>query len=513
MSRISQKLPSRRALVAGSVLALLLGGLVAVGINREAATASTSATKPNIIFIQTDDQTLCSIIKASFCAKQYKQVMPKTRQLMIDQGTTFSNYFQTHPRCCPSRATALTGMYSHNHGLLSNKHGYGRFAFQNVALPVWLKNAGYHTAHIGKYMNGYFGRFADDLPVPPGWDEWYATVDNGTYHMFNYDMLVKSPAPIRNLNGVELVPPVADPHRVAFGNLDSDYQTDIESSIADDYITREATDPDPFYLAINPLAPHTEHLGKSNDRAVNPRPAPRDKGRFRGAPLPKGPSFDEKDVKDKPGDIQKKPRLSSADQKFIQNRYRSQIESLLAVDDLVQRLFTTLTDTGQLANTVIIYVSDNGFMAGEHRLASGKVALYDESVRGPLIMRGPGIPTNAIRTQLSGNIDIAPTIADIAGATPLTTVDGISLLDYLSNPSLDNGRAMLLENGVDGARAIRDGRYTYIDDDSGKELYDNVKDPHELESRDSDKAYSGIVRDLKKRLKPLETCAGSNCQE
>jgi hypothetical protein len=262
---------------------------------------------------------------------------------------------------------------------------------------------------------------------------------------------------------------------------------------------------------VNPLAPHHEHIGFGKGR--NPRPAPRDDGRFKNVKIPRGKGFDEADVSDKPKAIQKKPRLDDAAIKFITLRYQSRLESLLAVDDMVQRIYTALENSGQLDNTVIIFTSDNGFMLGEHRLKSGKIALYDESVREPLIIRGPGFPVNAQREQLTGNIDLAPTIADIANAEPLTTVDGISLLDYAANPALDNGRAILLENGVDGGRAVRDGRYTYVKNKTGNELYDNVKDPFELESLHDNKAFGGVVRDLSKRLKALDKCAGTGCLE
>jgi len=501
--------PIRRAVFLALVLGLVAVLVAWLGTSQDRASAATASSTPNIIFIQTDDQTVCSVLDLELCPKKSKQVMPRTVDLLANQGTTFATYFATHPRCCPSRASYLTGMYSHNHGILSNRHGYGRFNFHESALPVWLKDAGYNTAHVGKYMNGYFGRFADNKPVPPGWDEWYATVDDGTYHMFNYNLMVQSPFPVRALDGEGLTPASPTAKRFRIGNNERDYQTDVETSIAVDYINRQAAESAPFFLAVNPLAPHHEHIGFEKPR--NPRPAPRDEGRFKDAKIPKGKSFDEADVSDKPGDIQKKPRLDKKAIDFITLRYRSRLESLLAVDDMVQRIYTALEASGQLENTVIIFTSDNGFMSGEHRLKSGKIALYDESVRQPLIIRGPGFPANARRDQLTGNIDLAPTIADLANANPLLTVDGISLLDYAANPALDNGRAILLENGVDGGRAVRDGRYTYVKNKTGKELYDNIKDPFEVESLHDAKPFRGVVRDLNKRLQALDKCQGASC--
>jgi N-acetylglucosamine-6-sulfatase len=481
--------------------------MLAPGGRADAASAPTGT--PNVVFVQTDDQTLCSVIDAPLCPKGADQVMKKVEILLQRQGTTFMNYFATHPRCCPSRASYLTGKYSHNHGILSNKHGYGRFRFHDIALPVWLKNAGYSTAHVGKYLNGYFGRFADALPVPPGWDEWYATVDDGTYHMFNYSMMIKGPAGVFDLAGRPLAPPTETPVRVRFGKADGDYQTDVEASIAVNYIERQATQPNPFFLAVNPLAPHHEHIGFRKPR--NPRPAPRDNGAFGGRRVPEGKAFNENDVSDKPPFIKRKNPLSGTKEKFIEMRYRSRLESLLAVDDMVERIYNALAATNQLDNTVIIFASDNGFMQGEHRLKAGKTALYEESVRVPLIVRGPGFPAGAERVQATGNIDLAPTISDLANATPLLVQDGISLLDFAANPALDPGRAIVLENGTDGSVGVRTKDFAYIEHKDGKELYDMKRDPFQLESMDADKGASNILRDMRARLKALRNCAGPTC--
>jgi arylsulfatase A-like enzyme len=433
--------------------------------------------------------------------------MPKTTALLVDQGTHFDNYFATHPRCCPSRATQFTGMYSHNHGILSNNPGYGHFQYHREALPVWLQDAGYYTAHVGKYMNGYSDRFADALPVPPGWNESFSLVDD-PYHLYNYALMVESPAGVKALDGTELSPPAPGAHRVSFGNDDRDYQTDVISSIAADFIDRRAGDPQPFYLALDPIAPHTEHTVPGGR---NPRPARRDLGKFKNEKLPQGPSFNEKDVTDKPPAVADRPRLSKQEIKAITLRYQSRLESLLALDDLVENVYDALERSGDLDDTVIIYVSDNGFMAGEHRMGTGKIALYDESVRQPFIMRGPGIPAGESRSQLTGNIDLAPTIAALAGAKPLTEVDGMSVLPYARDDAPSTGRAIVLENGAD--TAVRGDRFTYIRNADGTpELYDNDADPFELDSLAGGRARAGVESRLKARLEALEACAGETCR-
>lgn len=499
-----------RPFLAG-VVGLIVAATVAILVVGGSATAAPSASRPNIVFIQTDDQTLCSVLDDPLCPKGARQVMDFTGGQFASESTTFRNYYATHPRCCPSRASYLTGLYSHNHNVVSNKHGYEAFKFHDKALPVWLDNAGYATAHIGKYLNGYFGRFADERPVPKGWDEWFATVDDGTYKMFGYTMMLKTPVPvpIRNREGAVLTTTTPTPQRFQFGIADTDYQTDVETQIALDFIDRQATASEPFFLAINPLAPHNEHIGKD---LPNPRPAPRDRGAFSREPLPKGTAFNEKDVSDKPEFIQRKDRFDGDDERFILRRYRDRLASLLAVDDMVKAVYDELAATGQLENTVIFFTSDNGFMQGEHRLRAGKVALYDEDVRVPMIVRGPGFPAAEERLQPVGNIDIAPTMAELAGATPLIEPDGTSMLPFARDAALDTNRTIVLENGDDGSAGIRTKRYTYIKHEKGMELYDNLTDPFQLESIHASKKQATLVDELKAQLKVFRKCRAEQCR-
>jgi arylsulfatase A-like enzyme len=441
------------------------------------------------------------------CPDDSFPVMPRAARLLTDKGTSFDSYFSTHPRCCPSRATQFTGMYSHNHGIMSNAHGYGRFAFHESALPVWLQDAGYYTAHLGKYMNGFSDRFADAMPVPPGWDETFSLSDD-PYHMYGYSLMVQSPAGVTARDGTELSKPAEGPHRWRAGNSDRDYQTDVFAGIAADFIKRRKGEDAPFYLALDPTAPHTEHTEPGT--LPNPRPAPRHRGRFADEALPRGQSFNERDVSDKPPALADRPRMEKEEIGLVTQRYRSRIESLLALDDLVATIFRSLEKTEQLEDTVVIYTSDNGFMAGEHRMGTGKIALYDESVRQPLVIRGPGFREGVSVAEPAGNIDLAPTIADLAGAEPLTTIDGKSLVDApLDDES--QWRAIVLENGAD--TGVRTQRYTYIRGADGSvELYDNVEDPFELQSLAGEPEHAETEDRMRALLERLEGCAGAACR-
>jgi len=212
-----------------------------------------TATKPNIVVIMTDDQTLESL-----------RVLTKTRQLIGDQGTTFRNYYVSFPLCCPSRATFLTGQYPHNHGVFSNgppNGGYTKLNNNNT-LPVWLQAAGYFTSHIGKYLNKYGEDTAPTL-VPPGWTHWQGLVDPSTYKLYNYTI---------NDNGT----------LVTYGETPADYQTDVLANRAVATID-EAVLKQPFFLSIAPVPPHLE---LTSEGFTDPRPAPRYEGAFSQEPLP-----------------------------------------------------------------------------------------------------------------------------------------------------------------------------------------------------------------------------------
>jgi arylsulfatase A-like enzyme len=446
--------------------------------------APTAESRPNIVVMMTDDQTVESI-----------RVMHNLRRLLQDRGATFANSFVGLAQCCPSRATFLTGQYAHNHGVLGNEPpdgGYTKLDHSNT-LAVWLQEAGYNTIHIGKYLNGY--GLLDPTEIPPGWTEWRGSVDPSTYRYFGYTL---------NENG-------------KLATYDHTYQTDLYARKATNVIRRRGPQAAPFFLWIAFLAPHSGRPRESDDpRGLGtPAPAPRHRDAFTTKDLPRPPSFNEADVSDKPFEIRRRSLLGSAQIRKIQENYQQRLESLLAVDEAVAKIVRALREAGELTNTLIVFTSDNGFFHGEHRVPAGKLLLYEPSIRVPLVMRGPGIPAGLRLTQHVSNIDLAPTIAEAASATPGRAMDGLSLLPLFTDSTASLERDLLVERltGDFVFAALRTRGYLYAEHGNGeRELYDFARDRHQLESKHADPAYAAIQADLAARLDRLRTCAAETCR-
>jgi len=440
--------------------------------------ALAQAARPNVIVFMTDDQNVSSL-----------EVMPNVRALLAQQGVTFTNNFVSYPLCCPSRATYLTGQYPHNHDVMWNMApdgGYYKLR-GNETLPVWMSRAGYQTAHIGKYLNGYGTQ--DPLEIPAGWGEWYGSIDPTTYRMWGYTL---------NENGVLKTYGQDNVENPAL------YQTDVYRAKAVDYINRKAPGLAPFFLSVATLAPHTEGGWAASNGNRNPRPAPRHRGAFADRALPRPPSYDETDVSDKPAHIRALPRIDAAGEAQITKTYRSRLESLLAVDEAVAAIVNALQANGELANTLIIFTSDNGWLQGEHRIRSGKIHPYEESIRVPLILRGPGLVPNTQRAAQVSNIDLAPTVLDAGDGTAGIVMNGRSLL-----PVSTAARNLLVETGPrgDGSRwyaAVRTPRFLYVEHSTSElELYDLQLDPYQLRSRHNDAAYLEVRAALAAELHRL----------
>lgn len=461
--------------------------LIAAGLCFPAA-ASATATKPNVVVIQTDDQSLNTM-----------QVMTRTQRLIGDAGLSFDRYFTSFSLCCPSRASLLTGQYAHNHGVESNMPpGGGYYALDSRStLPVWLQRAGYVTAHVGKYLNGYV------LGVPRGWNEWYTGMDPTTYRYFNYWL---------NENGL--------PRK--YGRADRDYQTDVLTRKAVGFIERRARSDRPFFLSLDYLAPHEQVGGIPRvTPAQPPVPAPRHAGAMAQAELPVDPSFDEVDVSDKPAHVRNRPALTDAQREEITTQYRARLESLLAVDEGVEQVIRALEASGELDSTYVLFVSDNGWMEGQHRYPSGKRVVYEPSMHLPLLMRGPGIPSGTRTSATAANVDLAPTLLELTGAAADAEIDGRSLVPVLGAPAAGWDRDILHEF-VSGSRGGGDPSFTavrspddlvYVEHATGeRELYDLRADPFQLDSRHDDPAYGSRRDALAERLAVLRTCRGETCR-
>jgi N-acetylglucosamine-6-sulfatase len=451
--------------------------------------------RPNIVFVMTDDQTMENL-----------RVMHDTKRLLADQGATFNQYVVSYSLCCPSRATMLTGEYAHNNRVLGNHWpdgGFYRFRPQN-SLPVWLQDAGYLTAHVGKFLNGYGKR--NRREVPAGWNEWYTSVDPTTYRYWDYTFNEN-----RKL--------------VHYGNALRDYRTDVDTRTAIGIIKRHAKDNvdrgKPLYLQVDYLAPHSGYPVALDDppRMATPEPAPRHRDRYAFAPLPTTPNYNEADVSDKPIGIRRRPAIESYTRYAITEDYQQRLESLLSVDEGVAAIVKELRRTGELNNTYIFFSSDNGFFQGEHRIPSGKVLPYEESIHLPLIVRGPGIAPHTKLDQLVGNVDLAPTIAAMAHAKPRLIQDGVSLLPLLHTGRWDVKRDdILLEAGPfdkpeQEYTGLRTPRYMFSVYGNGEqELYDLKADPYQLDNRAGSPEYEQVRTMLTERLQRLRYCAGASCR-
>ena len=457
--------------------------------------AQAESSRPNIVLIVTDDEDVAA-----------HAFMPKTKALIEDQGTAFKNFFISYPWCCPSRASILRGQYGHNTHIVGNGPPWGGFeTFRQLGLEestvaTWLHDAGYRTAMLGKYFNGYA---PERDGVPPGWDEWY--VGGNAHASYSY---------VLNENG----------QTVQYGSGPEDYLGDVLTGKAVQLIRTSAGAEQPFFLYVLPFTPHSPSVA-----------AARHDGMFAEAELPRPPSFDEVDVSDKPAFIRRLPPLNEDQIAYLEYEYRRRIASLQAIDDMVESVVAALGETGQLDNTYVIYTSDNGFHLGEHRLIAGKDTPYEEDIRVPMVMRGPGVPVGERLDAMVVNIDLAPTFAEIAGVEAPEFVDGRSFLPLLQDPERPWRESFLIERRKLEEQLVRQSKYNgltpeeldqaavfngirtrelvYVEYGSGeRELYDLAQDPHQLANL-ADEADPVLVSALSARLVELAECTSTRCRE
>ncbi|MDQ2675946.1 MAG: sulfatase, partial [Actinomycetota bacterium] len=433
----------------------------------------------------TDDQEVASL-----------DVMPEVRKRLAGRGMTFENAFVSYPLCCPSRATFQTGQYAHNHRVLSNKPPDGGYpAFDPTeTMAVWLQRAGYETAHVGKYLNAYTKKDA----IPPGWDRWFAMVRPDSRY---FKTKVNDQGEFTK-----------------FGKDDSrDYSTDLFTARAVNFLKRRKDKEQPFFLSVGYVAPHVaksfqEDGGHCADKG--PEPAPRHLGEFRKKRIPRGPSFNENDVSDKPSEIRNRKKLAGDELAKKTEKYQCRLETLLSVDEGVRDLVKALRNTGELDDTYFIYVSDNGFIQGEHRIDGGKAVPYEGAIRVPMIVRGPDVPRGEVADELASNVDVVPTLVELAGAKAGIDMDGRSLLPALTRPRSRDGRAILIESykKPEVFRGVRTGRFLYVERASGEsELYDLREDPDELENIHANPVYERARSSLQDLLERLRDCQGDEC--
>ncbi len=449
-----------------------------------------SARQPNIVFVLTDDLSTDLV-----------QYLPHVRALQR-QGMSFSHYFVVDSLCCPSRSAILTGRYPHNNGVFTNTGSDGGYdAFQRhhdarLSFGPALKRAGYRTAFLGKYLNGY----RPALPRPDGWDEW--DVAGNGYREYDYAL---------NQDGIQ----------VAYGHDPKDYLTDVLSARAGTLIDGYADAGKPFAMEVATFAPHRPAT-----------PAPRDRGSFRALRAPRGPAFDHAPVASLPW-LAHFPPLTSRQKQLIDHVYRKRVESAQAVDDLVAHLQARLKANGLADDTYFVFSSDNGFHTGQYGLLPGKQTAFDTDIRVPLVIDGPGVPAGRTVSAMTSSIDLAPTFEALGRASAAGSIDGTSLVPLLrgASPPAEWQRAVLVEHhGPDvtasdpdlqsprsgnppSYEAMRTARATYVEyADGTRELYDLATDPRELRNV-AGTAVPAALNRLHRVLQALVHCHGAaSCQ-
>ncbi|HEU5265657.1 MAG TPA: sulfatase [Jatrophihabitans sp.] len=470
-----------------AILALL--AVTAAGCSADSTPSPTpkrASAQPNIVFVLTDDLSMNLISH-----------MPHVRA-MQRAGTTMSRYYVVDSLCCPSRSAIFTGEYPHDNGVFTNHDpdgGYDAYLWhgdEQRAFAVALHNAGYRTALMGKYLNGYR---PTDEPAR-GYDEW--DVAGNGYPEFGYTL---------NQNG----------DQQSYGHDAKDYMVDVLSTRGAQFIRTAAADHKPFMLEIATFAPHRPYT-----------PAPRYAHAVPGLTYPRTPAYNTVPT-DPPSWLRNRAVLRPAQQARIDADYRQRVRADLAVDDLIANLQKTLREKGIAGNTYFVFSSDNGYHMGENRLMPGKQTAFDTDIHVPLIVTGPGVPAGATVGALASNIDLAPTFERIGGAPVGRTVDGVSLLPlWHGTPPASWQQTVLVEHHGPNDRkgdpdrqgrrsgnpptyeAVRTADALYVRYASGEqEYYDTRHDPYERHNL----AALGVPAALTTALRALRDCHGATqCQ-
>jgi arylsulfatase A-like enzyme len=385
-----------------------------------------------VLIVITDDQRIESM-----------GPMRRTRAWFKREGTEFVNAYVTTPLCCPSRASILTGRYAHNHRVRTNADAPE--LDPESTIQRYLGDSGYRTGIVGKYLNSWTG-------PPSRFEQWHTFENVSKYKGARF-----------NSNGVV--------HKVK--KYSTDYIADRARGLVRQF---ELTDAKPWFLVVSTWAPHTPAQAAKRHRNSKV-------GKWAG-----NPAVFETDRTDKPPYVQAK----SSGFKGGRRLRERQLRTLKAVDEMVERLFTTMSELGEAGDTLAFFLSDNGIMWAEHGMKS-KTTPYTPAIKVPFFVRWPGhVPQGVADPRIVANIDIVPTIMQAAGITPDPEypLDGRSLLDGTTRDRL------LLEltggnNQIDAPTwaSTLTPAYQYVeyyDDLSGavtfREYYDMVNDPFQLEN-------------------------------
>lgn len=421
---------------------MAFAGLI-LGPAASPAGAASPEDQPNVLVVVTDDQPDSTMTRTT---------MPNVTRLISRPGSRFTNSVLPTPLCCPSRSALLSGEFGHNNGVLWNVPGYRDLKEKANTLPVWMRRAGYRTAHVGKYLNGYRYTLDDPAKAAPGWSEWHTVLDPTSYYS----------APFSDNGRL---------HRS--GSAPHDYTTSIINRTAVRMVRRFGARKRPLFMVVDQFAPHRSGGPSRVGRcaAPGPEPAVRDAGAFTDAPLPRPASFNEADVADKPAFIRDRQVYGPEQIAALERTYRCSLASLQSVDRGVAGIWRELGRIGERRNTALIFTSDNGLYFGEHRLSFEKIVPYRESLDVPLAIRLPGPATHAGPIdELVANVDLPATILDLAQADPCRTdadcrvLDGRSLVGLLEGDLGDwpTDRAIPLELDTGGHPADPDSSCDYL---------------------------------------------------
>lgn len=450
--------------------------LLVLGAAGAAGTAAAAPSRKHI----TDERLNVVLILSDDERSDGTTVMKNVQNLLLDHGVNFTDMHVTTSMCGPSRASILTGQYGHDTGVVDNfgPHAYPAFSEESNDLPVWMHRAGYQTALVGKYINGYTGA-AGHHKIPPGWDDWQVMDSIPMEAYYNYSI---------NDNG----------HLEYYGDKPSDYSTNVLAQKAVQFIQGARH---PFFLYFAPVAPHLPAI-----------PDKQDQGKLENIAPIHDPAFNQKNVGKEPWRFWHKDMLSAAAQLYINHVRIRQEESLLALDRSVKSVVQALKARHELDRTVILYTSDNGFLWGEHRLG-GKVWPFEESTHVPLIVRTPWTTTAERNNEPVLNIDLAPTISELAGVQPGLPEDGRSLVPFLHDEQVPwrhafleeyLGKDMLRSGGPPPYVAVQTKRQLYVEYRNGwRELYNLRKDPWELNNLAGDPHTNALQASLGSVLERL----------
>jgi arylsulfatase A-like enzyme len=462
---------------------MLAGVMAGAQANPLSTSQAIDASQPNIIFVLVDDMILGMM-----------DDLPRLRSLTSEAGLSFTSAYTAAPVCCPSRAAILRGQYPHNNGVLRNappQGGYSTFrnrGNESSNIATWLHDAGYRTGLVGKYLNFYDQALQH---VPTGWDRWFVYGGQGKYTTYR----------ISDQGKVRLYGTNKKKQKLH-------YQTDVMARKAVDFITSTPADK-PLFLYLAPSTPHEPAT-----------PAPRDKkAAVPRNQAPRVPSFNEDDMSDKPPIWSKRKKLGRKQIRDLDRVYVRQVKSMHAVEDMIEDVIAALKATNRFDNAYIVFASDNGFHHGQHRVKLGKNTPFEESTHMPLIVRGPDVPAGATTSAMVSYIDLAPTFAELSGATLPQFVDGRSLVPLFDGTASGQWRdaviCELLRGPKQGFTVLREGSYVYTAyGDGDRELYDLIVDPYQLDNIASS-ADGAQLADLEARYRALATCGegGTRCQQ